>query len=105
MKVKLYIQAEKSHWTNGWELREPSTFEFKSDTLTTYVTISQVYVDVDTPELNVKELTLVEVEQLKEQYKKEQADSQMRLNEIDEKIQKLLCIEQDLPEMLKEQAI
>ena len=92
MKVTIYIQARKWSWDREWTV-EAKTHQAETCDDRTCVDLSEVEIDIPVPALDHKKLVMVEVEQLQEQIKKEMAESHVRITSIEEKIQSLLCIE------------
>ena len=93
-EVKLYVQAVAwNHSSNGFEI-EVCTFKRESCESRVIVDLSEITVDVQIPTVDHKQLTLAQVERLKEVIKTERANSYARITAIEEKIQSLLCIEQ-----------
>ena len=94
-KVKLYVMAVKDRWKNEFRILVDTDdrTNWTHDTSTIHILLSEVEIEVPVPELNQKQLTLMEVDQLKEVIQKEKADSHVRITAIEEKIQSLLCIE------------
>jgi len=93
-EVTIYIFARK--WNNcewgKWEI-DCSTHILKSCAYYTIVQLDKVVKHISMPVLDIKTLTLAEIEHLRDEITKERAESQLRLNAIEEKIQSLLAIE------------
>ena len=94
-KVKLYIQAEKSNLSEGSAI-VINACEFRSDKWSTYITLNTIELDIEVPELDEKALTLAEIEQIRDKIKAEKADSYLRVVQMEEKINSLMCLESDL---------
>jgi hypothetical protein len=92
-EVKLYVQAVKWAWEKDFKIGV-GTYRGESDKDRCVVDLSEVIVDVQIPTVDHNQLTLAEVEQLRETIKTERADSYARITAIEEKIQSRLCIEQ-----------
>ena len=95
MKVKLYIQASK--WTafgDGEEFKiTASTFKSKSDASEVVIDIDEIEIDIDVPELNQQELNLAHADQLRGVKTKLKADTEVKLQSLDEQIESLLALE------------
>ena len=90
-EVTIYIFAEK--WNNcEWRIAF-STHIIESCECRTIVQLDEVVTNIQVPALDTKLLTLAEIEHLRDEITKERAESQMRLNAFEEKIQSLLAIE------------
>jgi hypothetical protein len=92
-EVKLYVQAVKWSWERDFKINV-STYQKTTEVDRVVIDLSEVLIDVPVPTVDHKQLTLAEVEKLKETIKTERADSYARITAIEEKIQSLLCIEQ-----------
>ena len=89
--VTIYVFARK--WNNcEWEM-DCSTHILESCGYYTILQLYKVVKHISMPVLDIKTLTLAEIEHLRDEITKERAESQLRLNAIEEKIQSLLAIE------------
>ena len=91
-KLTLYIRAEKPCYGSEFEITV-SSYMSESDRYSTVIPLETVEVEVNVPVLDIKTLTLKEIEQLQELIQKEKNESHMRVNAIKEKIQNLQCLE------------
>ena len=95
-QVELFIQATKYCWEEEFNI-EVNTVEHKTETNsarpTTYVTLDKKTVSVTTPEIDEKMLTLAYVEQIRQQIKAEKAASYLRVTQMEDQINSLMCIE------------
>ena len=92
-EVKLYVQAVKYNWQKEFVI-DVRDYKTESSREQVVVHLSEVTVEVQIPDVDVKHLQLEEVKQLQETIKTERANSYARITAIEEKIQSLLCIEQ-----------
>jgi len=92
-EVKLYISASKFNFESEFKIQVSSYAPTSCKTITC-IPLSEVTVEVEIPNVDVKQLQLAEVKQLQETIKTERANSFARITAIEEKIQSLLCIEQ-----------
>jgi len=92
-EVKLYVQAVKYNWEKEFVI-DVRDYKTESSREQVVVHLSEVTVEVQIPDVDVKHLQLEEVKQLQETIKTERANSYARITAIEEKIQSLLCIEQ-----------
>ena len=92
-EVKLYVQAVKYNWQKEFVI-DVRDYKTESSHEQVVVHLSEVTVEVQIPDVDVKHLQLEEVKQLQETIKTERANSYARITAIEEKIQSLLCIEQ-----------
>ena len=92
-EVKLYVQAVKYYWQEEFVI-DVRDYKTESSHEQVVVHLSEVTVEVQIPDVDVKHLQLEEVKQLRETIKTERANSYARITAIEEKIQSLLCIEQ-----------
>jgi len=93
-KVKLYVTAFKSRYQSEFSIVvdsfDRSEFENIFDTA---IPLSVVEIEVEIPTISGEQLQAEEVKQLQAAIQKEMADSHVRVTAIKEKIQSLLCIE------------
>ena len=92
-EVKLYVIANKYTWEDDFKILVLTSLPMP-DAATVAIQLSEVTVEVQIPDVDVKHLQLEEVKQLRETIKTERANSYARITAIEEKIQSLLCIEQ-----------
>jgi len=93
-KVKLYIQAKKYNWESEFNLCV-DTMAFISDNNIVCVQLNSVEVDIEVPELDKKALTLAEIEQIRDHIKAEKANHYLRVTNLEDKINNLMCLEND----------
>ena len=95
MKVKLYIQASK--WTafgDGEKFNvEINAHKRKSDGSEIVIDLEEVEIDIDVPDICQKELTLAHANQLRCVKTKLKADTEIKLQSLDEQIESLLALE------------
>ncbi len=95
-KVTLYVTAIKQSYQKEFTI-EVNSYDRASicQGVTTAVCIplSVVEIEIEIPAIDGKQLQAEEVKQLQASIQKEKADSYIRVTAIEEKIQSLLCIE------------
>lgn len=91
MKIKLYIQAEKYNFEKEFRVCV-NAYKVESTQTHIVINIGEVEVEVDTPEISQKELTLAHVEQLKGIKKSLQAECNAKVVSIDNQIANLLAL-------------
>ena len=90
--ITLYIQATKFEWEKVWNY-DIQTFVRKTDTNQMFELLKEINLEIDVPVIDQKSMSLQEIEQLRDQIKKVDAEAQMQKNAIEERIQSLLAIE------------
>jgi len=88
-KVTVYIHARKEEYQTEYELMMHS---FDMSNIDSYQLLGTQDVEIDVPEFD---LVAGEIEKLKAKRTEELANHEVKLNEIDGKIQKLLAIGHD----------
>lgn len=91
-KLTLYFLASKSEHDKEFTFNVHA-FDWPGHDFDTNIKMGSVDVEINVPDLNQKEFTLAEIEQLKERIKKEELDSHQRVKAFNDHIQNLLCIE------------
>jgi len=91
-EVKLYTYAGKWNGSTDYEV-EVGSYLPKSEDYRIIVPLSEVTVEIEIPAYDERQLLKAEVESLEALLLKEKADSHVRIVAIEEKIQSLLCIE------------
>jgi len=93
-KVKLYVTAVKLGYENEFKIEvnsfDKSTFDNHGGIA---IPLSVVEVEIEIPTISGEQLQAEEVKPLQAAIKKEMADSHVRVVAIEEKIQSLMCIE------------
>lgn len=93
-KVKLYVTAAKGCYDIEFKIEVDS---FDRTTLenrgSVAIPLSVIEIEIEIPDISGEQLQAEEVKQLQAAIKKEMADSHVRVIAIEEKIQSLLCIE------------
>jgi len=94
-EVTLYITAEKWNSSREFEIHINTYDLHKINDGTSRITVplSEVTVEIEVPDVSVKQLQAEEIKQLRAQIQKEMADSFVRVTAIEEKIQSLMAIE------------
>ncbi|PIJ51972.1 hypothetical protein BL250_03140 [Erwinia sp. OLTSP20] len=86
---KLFIAAQKYTWENEFSIRVMDYDPPDNENVTT-VLLTTLDISIDIPSVN---LTQCEIDGLEKMKSRIVTDSQMRIKEIEEKIQSLRCIE------------
>lgn len=92
MQVELFIQAEKNSWQDNFEIKV-NRYNHETDNSTVYVTLDRVIVNVKIPELDEKMLTLAQIEQIQGQIKAEKAAHYLRVTNMEDQINSMMCLE------------
>ena len=90
--VTLYVHAKKFNWDNVWDY-DIHTFVRTTDTTQMFELLKEINLEIEVPVIDQKSMSLQEIEQLRDQIKKVDAEAQMQKNAIEERIQSLLAIE------------
>lgn len=96
-QVTLFIQADKASYESEFSMHVRSA-KFESDSFTTVVHLDTVVVNVEIPVLDEKMLALAEVENLQANIKAEKVASYIRITQMEERINNLMCLENKLEE-------
>lgn len=88
----LYIQAVKHSFENEFNV-QINSFRMGSDNYCVVIDIAEHELELDIPDIDSNELTLAHIEQLNEMKLRMMADNNLRLEKIDNEIQKLMALE------------
>lgn len=92
MKVELFVQAAKRVYEDNFSI-VINACEFQSDEHGIYVTLDKKTIEIEIPELDDKMLTLTQIDQIKDQIKAEKAASYLRVINMEDRINNLMCLE------------
>lgn len=94
MKIKktLYIQAEKYCFDNEFVV-QVNCFKNKTDKNCVVFDITEHVLELEIPDIDENKLNVEHIEQLKQMKLKVMAENEIRLQKIDDDIQKLMSIE------------
>lgn len=92
IQVELFIQAEKRNHQDNFEIKV-HRFNHKTDEYGVHITLDKVIVNVEIPEFDEKTLTLAHIEQIQGQIKAEKATHYLRVTNMEDQINSLMCLE------------